>query len=104
MLSEQEKEARRKRLARMEWADRAAWLVGAMIVLITLALAIWLSGRNPKAMFNDPRIAAMCKMDYATARTAAESVGVDQLEPTVDRESAPLHISCGDIRRGGGLR
>ncbi len=103
MLTEEVKEARTKRLAVFDWQQRGAWALDAIIVIGALALAFWWTNKHPNMMFDQPRIAAICNVDYARARTAAESLAIDHLEPTVDRESAPLHVSCRDMRRAGTL-
>ena len=84
-----------------EWIARVFWVIVAAI-LVTLVL--WWEFRSPLDPLTQQQVAQACRTDYAKARTPAESVSVDRESPVLDRTTAVVRMTCGELRRTGKLR
>jgi hypothetical protein len=77
----------------------AGWLALVALALVLLAFVVWNTVRVP----NEDVAIAECRAAYGRARTAAESLGVDERQPVVSRTQASVALTCAARRRSGQL-
>ena len=103
MLTEQERENRRTRLAAFDRAETVKWF--ALLVVLALMILIYLWSRGTRIL--DPGyeawIVEQCRPAYARAHNALDSAGVDRFEPIQDPTVPEPRMRCGDLRRAGKL-